>query len=201
MSSNKQGKEKKITPQPHLLPSNYFQKPSVSDEGGGSTGRQLPRWAVHTKPRAEKKLARHLERLEVAHYIPASLRRHVYGKRKPRGNWVPLFPSYVFILQDNVDRSALYRTDTVVQFIEVPDPVQLYRDLRNLYLTLVRKPAEVQQAVYQPGKPVEVRTGPLKGVSGELVEVKKGGSRLMLRVHFFDRAVSVDIDAGMVRAV
>jgi transcription antitermination factor NusG len=227
-------KKKRLTPQPHLFPPNYFlhsaqANPEVTDDApavspetppvtdatpavpqGTAPGEvvsaagpsaALPFWAAHTKPRCEKKLSQHLKRHQIAHYLPTSLRRHLYGNRRPRLNWVPLFPGYVFLMARRFDRIALYRTNTVVQFIEVPDPAQLFADLKNLWRTLIQKPAEVHQVTYTPGKPVLVKHGPLKGVYGELVEVKKGGVRLLIRVHFFDRTVSVDIDAGVVRTL
>ena len=195
MRDSEKTNETSFTPQPHLLPPDYFL------DDGGPRPRLLPFWAAHTKPRAEKKLTHYLTEHNVGHFLPTSLRRHVYGNRQPRLNWVPLFPGYVFLLAETFDRIALYRSNTVVQFIEVPDPAQLYSDLQNLWRTLVQKPAEVHQFTYTPGKPVQVKHGPLKGVYGELVEVKKGGARLLIRVHFFERTVSVDIDSGVVRTL
>lgn len=197
--------------QPHLFPSDYFflgekesesEEPMVSEAPMDSHAfENLPIWAVHTKPRAEKKLVTYLEKEGVSHYLPTSLRRHIYGSRQPRTNWVPLFPGYVFLLQKEFVRRTLYRSNAIVQFIEVPDPKQLYDDLKNLWLTLTRKPTEVELASYKPGSLVEVRSGPLKGVVGEIHRTKKKKTRLLIRVHFFDRVVSVDIDAGHVRAL
>jgi len=159
----------------------------------------MPLWAVHTKPRAEKKLVRFLESVRVGHFLPTLLRRHEYGGRKVRTNWVPLFPGYVFLLEERIDRSLLFRSGAVVQFLPVPRPEELYSDLQSLWLTLSAKPGAVREALYQPGVPVEVVAGPLKGAVGELVKCKKGGERLLICVHMFNQAVSVEIDSGCVR--
>ncbi len=184
----------KYIPQPHLRPVAYF-KEELPCEGS------LPSWAVHTKPRAEKKLTAFLEREGIHYYLPTSLRQHVYGSREPRMNWVPLFPGYVFILQQSLSRSLLYRSNAVVKFIDVDSPIHLYEDLRNVWLALSHKPAEVELALYKPGAPVEVRSGPLKGVMGEIIETGRKKTRLIIHVRFFERAVSVEIDAGRVRPI
>ncbi|MFH2007644.1 MAG: transcription termination/antitermination NusG family protein [bacterium] len=158
-----------------------------------------PLWAVHTKPRAEKKLARFLHSLRIGHYLPTSPRRHVYGGRQARTNWSPLFPGYVFVLQEEIDRTLLFRSGAVVRFIPVPNPEELYQDLQSLWLTLSAKPAAIQETLYQPGVPVEVTSGPLKGVQGELIRTKQGGKRLLICVHLLGTAVTVDIDAARVR--
>lgn len=181
-----------VTSQPHLQPHGYF-------AAKGPVDGLMPLWAVHTKPRAEKKLVRFLESVRVGHYLPTTLRRHVYGGRKTRTNWVPLFPGYVFLLQERIDQSLLFRSGAIVQFISVPRPEELYSDLQSLWLTLSAKPGAVQEALYQPGVPVEVVAGPLKGVVGELVRMRKGGDRLVICVHMFNLAVSVEIDSACVR--
>jgi transcription antitermination factor NusG len=159
----------------------------------------MPLWAVHTKPRAEKKLVRFLESVRVGHYLPTMLRRHEYGGRKVRTNWLPLFPGYVFLLEERIDRSLLFRSGAVVQFLPVPRPEELYSDLQSLWLTLSAKPGAVREALYQPGVPVEVVAGPLKGAVGELIKTKKGGARLLICVHMFKQAVTVEIDSDCVR--
>lgn len=186
--------EERFFPQPHLSPPSYFTEEAPDED-------HLPLWAVHTKPRAEKKLVKFLEMEGVHHYLPTSLRRHVYGSREPRTNWIPLFPGYVFLLQTQFVRRVLYRSNAIVQFIEVANPKELYEDLRNLWLTLTRKPTEVELSSYKPGSLVEVRSGPLRGVVGEIVRAKNKKTRLLIHVHFFERVVSVDIDAGRVRSV
>lgn len=181
-----------VTSQPHLQPHGYF-------AATGPVDGLRPVWAVHTKPRAEKKLTRFLESVRVGHYLPTMLRRHVYGGRQTRTNWVPLFPGYVFLLQEQIDRSLLFRSGAIVQFIPVLRPEELYTDLQSLWLTLSAKPGSVREGLYQPGVKVEVIAGPLKGVVGELIRTRKGGERLVICVHMFQQAVTVEIDPDCVK--
>lgn len=186
--------ENKFISQPYLSPETYFSETPVN-------GNAITLWAIHTKPRAEKKLVQFLQMYEINHYLPTSLRRHVYGAREPRWNWIPLFPGYVFILQEDISRSVLYRSNSMVKIIPIESPKELYQDLRNVWLALTHKPTEVELSLYKPGSPVEVRSGPMRGVIGEILKTKNKKTRLVIRVRLFERAVSVDIDAGCVRPI
>ncbi|MDX9999929.1 MAG: hypothetical protein RBU30_01400 [Polyangia bacterium] len=179
-------------PQPHLVPAGYF---SSAEPPTG----MAPLWAVHTKPRAEKKLARYCEGLGVSHFLPTSLTRHEYANRSVRTHWLPLFPGYLFLLEEELDRIQLFQSGAIVQLMPVPRPGELYTDLMNLWMALVARPSALQEAQYQPGMKVLVVKGPLKGVTGELVKWTKDTERLLIKVHLFERAVSVDIDVAHVR--
>ena len=182
-------------PQPHLHPREYFAGEEPAEAG------QAPVWAVHTKPRAEKKLARFCEMAGVGHFLPTMLSRRTYGNRSVRTSWLPVFPGYLFLLQETFEKVALLRSNAVVQFMRVPRPAELYADLQTLWMALVARPSAVQEALFRPGVKVEVVAGALKGVRGELVESRKGGMRLLIKVHLFERAVSVEVDAAQVRRV
>ncbi len=187
-------------PQPHLQPREYFGVPReevqavIGDE-------RAPVWAVHTKPRAEKKLARFCEMAGVGHYLPTMLRKHTYPNRSVRTSWLPVFPGYLFVLQESFDKVALLRSNAVVQFMRVPRPEELYADLQNLWMTLVARPSAVAEDQFQPGVRVEVISGAMKGVIGEVLEPRKGGVRLMIKVHMFERAVSVEVDMARLRRI
>lgn len=181
-------------PQPHLLPMGYF---ADAEPPPG----KVPLWVAHTKPRAEKKLAQVCAGIGIGHYLPTTLTRHAYANRSVRTYWVPLFAGYVFLLEEKLDKVALYRSNAIVQLMPVPRPGELYTDLANLWMTLVARPGAVQEDEYRPGMRVEVMQGPLAGVVGELVKWKKGTERLLIKVHLFERAVSVEIDVAHVRPV
>lgn len=184
------------TPQPHLWPTHYFAGAEAPEEEKGSGA---PRWVIRTKPRTEKKIARFAEAAGVPYFVPATQRRKVYGNRSVRTSWLPVFPGYFFVLAEQYDRVALLRSNAVLQQIRVPDPGELYRDLANLWRTLVTRPGAVEEDTFVPGVPVQVSSGPMAGVVGELVERRKGGTRLLIKVHLLGRAVSVDIDSAHVR--
>ena len=181
-----------VTPQPFLWPRTYFAGPTP-------TGDDLPHYAVHVKPRTEKQLSRLLASDGIPHFVPTVVSRHVYAGNRLRTHDLPLFTGYVFVLGRPADRAPLFRGNQVIRFIPVPRPTELFEDLQNLWLTLTRRPTAVREEVYRPGRRVEVLSGPLRGVVGELVRTRNDCDRLVIRVRLFDRAVSVDIDVAHVR--
>src|SRR5688572_20857193 len=77
-------------------------------------------WVVHTRPRAEKSLARKLLSLDLAFYLPT---RHQAWRSNGRSfkSYLPLFPGYVFLHARPEDRTAVLATGTVANFLPVPD--------------------------------------------------------------------------------
>ncbi len=177
--------------QPHLFPADYF---SAAERPA-----ELPCWAVRTKPRAEKKLSMLCQDLGLGHYLPTTLRRHCYGNRAVRSHWVPVFAGYVFVMTAALPQVQLFRSNAVLQILTVPQPAELYSDLRHVWLSLAATPGAVEEARYQPGAQVEVVSGPLRGVVGVLEAAPKGKSRILITVRFFERALAVDIDVAHVR--
>src|SRR5262249_45107201 len=92
---------------------------------------EAPWWVLHTRPRAEKAVARKLLTSEVAFFLP------LYEKRWPsRGrllcSYLPLFAGYVFARGDDVHDKAL-KTNQVARILPVPDPRRLCADLSRVY--------------------------------------------------------------------
>jgi hypothetical protein len=183
-----------VAPQPYLWPRTYFAGTPPSGDG-------LPHYAVHVKPRAEKQLSRLLQADGVPHFVPTVVTRHTYAGNRVRTHDVPLFTGYLFVLGRPLNREPLFRGNQIIRFIPVPRPEELFEDLQNVWLTLTRRPTAVREEIYRPGRKVEVISGPLKGVIGELVRTHHDCDRLVIRVRLFDRAVSVDIDVAHVRPI
>jgi transcription antitermination factor NusG len=110
-----------------------------------------------------------------------------------------VFPGYVFVLAEHFARLEVFRSHAAVQLLPVPNPAALYHDLSHLFRTLVARPSAVEESLYQPGVRVEVVSGPLAGVEGELIRSRQGGTRLLVAVRLFERGITVDIDAAHVR--
>src|SRR6516164_5481656 len=60
-------------------------------------------WVLHTRPRAEKTLARNLLKHQIAFFLPLFQRSQRFRGRLVTSH-LPLFPGYVFLLGDNQDR-------------------------------------------------------------------------------------------------
>lgn len=165
-----------------------------SGEWGGT-------WAaVHTRPRAEKKVVAALERNGVPVFLPTVRSRRVYGTRV-RTSEAPLFTGYLFYDFDRIDRIAVLRTYGVVRVIETREPARLASELQALRLLLAKDGvAPTRVELGPPGTPVEVVSGPLMGTQGELVRMV-GGTRLVLKIGFLHFGAAVEIDEACVRRI
>lgn len=153
-------------------------------------------WAVYTKARQEKALARDLVQYEVPFYLPLVTKMTlVRGKRVP--SLAPLFTGYLFLYASEDERVQALKTNRTSQLVTVPDQEQLRKDLRQVQrLILSKAPLTVEQRI-APGHKVRVKAGPFMGIEG-VVETRRGGYRLIVAVNFLQQGVSVELDELMV---
>ncbi len=148
--------------------------------------------AIHTRPRAEKVVARRLDLLDVPYYLPLrpSIRRY---KRKVVTFQIPLLTSYVFAALDPESRLAVLRTQRVVRTILVDDEELFLHELRQIHVAS-RVAEDLSVTDYDPtGRRVRILTGPLAGVEG-LVRERRSRRILVLNITLLQRSVQVDID-------
>jgi transcriptional antiterminator RfaH len=146
-------------------------------------------WVLHTKPRQEKALARHLSAAGVPFYLPCiSKRNRIRGRVLT--SQVPLFTSYLFLLADGAERISALSSDRVVHSLEVHDQNKLWTDLRQIEQLIATGAAVTPEAQLAPGTPVEISTGPLEGLQGTIVR-SASGRRFVVRVDFIQQGASV----------
>jgi len=135
-------------------------------------------WVLHTRPRAEKTLARNLLKHQIAFFLP-------------------LFPGYVFLLGDNQARIQSLTTNTVAQTLHVVNGEELHMDLARVYHLMSSGAPLAPEDRLLPGTPVEITAGPLAGLEGKII---RKGKRLkfIIEVHFLQRGASVEIDSWMI---
>ena len=85
-------------------------------------------WVLHTRPRAEKVLARHCHKRELPFFLPLYHRKW-RSRGRLQSSFLPLFPGYVFLLGGGDVRLAALETNLVAQVIPVNDQRQLHEDL------------------------------------------------------------------------
>src|SRR5436190_9248382 len=71
-------------------------------------------WVLHTRPRQEKSIARHLHKARIPFYLPL-MRRPVRVRSRTVTSYVPMFASYVFLLANQDERVSALTTNRVVQ--------------------------------------------------------------------------------------
>jgi len=134
-----------------------------------------------------------------AAYLPLNREVRFHGKRKTTVE-LPIFSGYVFLRGSLDEAYTADRTKRVVNIIRVADQEQLGWELTNLRLALSKNSNVQPYPFLQSGVRVEVRSGPMRGVQG-IVENRIGVNRLVLQVKMLGRAVSVEIDPGLLEIV
>ena len=152
-------------------------------------------WVMHTKPRAEKSLARRLCELERSFFLP------LYEQRSSRQgrvqtSFLPLFPGYLFIHGTEDDRIQALKTNLVVQCLQVLEQDQLHQDLHNVYRLMKSGDSLVPEVRLEPGRAVEIIHGPLRGMEGRVIR-SQNRMRFLVEVRMLQRGVSVEMESWM----
>jgi transcription antitermination factor NusG len=157
-------------------------------------------WFVaHARPRCEKKIVSHCERLNISTTLP--LYRSV---RKYRGKTVvfekPLFPGYVFLQAVPQQKQSIFQSDYVANLLDVPDQTEFQHQLADI-LQALDTGLEIQLAPeIGKGTRVKVKYGPLQGVEG-WVEERYGFDTVLLRLDFIGQAAAVKLTADNLERV
>lgn len=156
-------------------------------------------WAIYTKARQEKALARELYAYQVPFYLPLIAKRMIYRGRRIKSQ-LPLFTGYLFLCGSDEERLRTLSTNRVSQMLPVHDPVALVRDLRQVRKLIESDaPLSIEDRL-QPGRRVRIHAGPFMGLEGT-IQARRGGYRLIVAVHFLQRGVSLDLDDAAVEAL
>jgi transcriptional antiterminator RfaH len=181
-----------------LLPLEPFVAPPTLLVDGLPEALDGPRWWVlHTRPRAEKTLARRCLRRQLAFFLPLHKRQWRSGGRLLCSH-VPLFPSYLFLCGDSAGRLAALETNLVARCLPVEDQARLHADLARVYRLIVSDAPLTPEERLQPGDLVDIVAGPLAGLQGKVLRRGKQ-LKLLVEVEFLQRGVSAEIESWMLR--
>lgn len=160
-------------------------------------------YAVYTKSRGEKKAKMLLDEQEIPNYLPLVRTLKQWSDRK---KWVqePLIRSYVFVHLAN-DREYLdvLQTDHVVRFITfegkaAPIPQKQIDDIKLLLAS--EADLEVTSENFEKGAEIEVKAGPLKGLTGTLIE-QRGKNKVQIRLEAIGQSILVEIPVVYLKKV
>src|SRR5262249_1016979 len=155
-------------------------------------------WVVHTRPRAEKSLARTAFEKSIPFFLPVYNRRWQKAGRSFFAS-LPLFPGYFFLRSDEQERETLLETRFVANCLAVIDQDRLHADLAQVFDLTTRGVTMSPEERLSPGTRIRIADGPMRGMVGKVL---RGGKRprLVVEVEFLKRGVSVEIDDWMVDA-
>jgi hypothetical protein len=180
-----------LAAEPSLFPAGLFDAPHAAPAESW--------WVLHTRPRQEKALARHLHDGAIGYYLPQFCKRtKVRGKLVPAH--MPLFPGYLFLLADAGQLLQALGTHRVARHLEVFDQNRLWQDLRRLHRLIETGLPVVPELALVPGARVEICSGPLAGLRGVIAR-SLSGHRFIVQVDFIQRGASVMIEDHMLECV
>jgi transcriptional antiterminator RfaH len=155
-------------------------------------------WVLHTRPRAEKTLARRFCDRSISFFLP------LYQKEwRSRGrrlqSYLPLFPGYVFLHGDYQQRVTALETNLVALVLPVKDQLQLHDDLQRVFRLITTGAPITPEERLEPGDPVLIVKGPLAGLDGKVIRRGKH-LKLIIEVQMLRRAVSVEVESWMLQS-
>jgi transcription antitermination factor NusG len=178
--------------EPFISPENLF-------ELSGDAANTSRWWVLHTRPRAEKSLARKLCDRDLSFYLPLHSREWRNRGRRFQSH-LPLFPGYLFMYGDFQSRLTALETNLVAHAILVEDQEQLIADLGRVHQLLSTGAPVTPEDRLEPGDLVEVIRGPLTGLEGKLL--RRGRNlKFVIEVQFLRRAVSAEVESWMIQSL
>ena len=158
------------------------------------------RWYVaHSKPRREKKVVEYCLRQKIGATLPCYNSAHKY-----RGKTVvfrkPLFPGYVFIQCEPIQKDSVRQNDHVANLLDVFDQETFQRQLQDILLALESNVGVRLAPSIGEGMRVRIRGGPLQGVEG-WVEKRYGMTTVLLRLDFISQAAAVQMEADLLEPI
>jgi len=155
-------------------------------------------WVMHTRPRAEKALARRLFKKQTSFFLPVC--QQIRNPEQRATAHLPLFPGYLFLHGPQGALHNALETKLVANCLEVADQYQLTADLRDIQ-RLIESGGPLSREFHpRPGTRVRMIRGPLKGVEGTVTRSGKS-LRFVVQVQFLQSGAAVEVDASMVELV
>jgi transcription termination/antitermination protein NusG len=158
-------------------------------------------FALTSKPRHEKVVAENLRGKGLESFVPLYRAQRRWTDRIQPVD-LPLFPGYVFCRFAYASRLPVLNTPgvtSVVGFSDVPTPVDDADILRIRAIQASGLPAHPWPYV-QVGQKARIERGSLAGLEGVLIR-EKDALRVVVSLELLRRAVAVEIDRDMIRAV
>ena len=171
--------------EPSLFPETLLEQPpaDVPDR----------RWfALYTKARQEKSLARELLKHCTPFYLPL-VKKTLVSRGRKRTSQVPLFGGYLFLYGSEEERVRCLATNRISQVLAVEQPEQLVFDLRQFCRLIAANAPLTIESRLAPGRRVRVRQGAFAGIEGIVVK-RRSETRLLVAITFLQQGASVEID-------
>jgi len=163
---------------------------------------KIPLWfAAYTRSRAEKAVARELEKQQINYYLPLYKTIRQWSDRKKKVE-EPLIRSYIFVHITHKEYRRVLETSGVVNIVHFsgqPVPIPDWQ-IDNLKILLGAEiPIDHETREFTAGEEVCITRGQLTGLRGTVIYVK-GKHKLVISINALNYNVTVDIDPAFVES-
>ena len=176
----------------------------ISETVSNTLNRQSDeKWfAIYTTPRSEKQVCQRLTDEGLETFLPLQKTYRIWSDRK-KLIYKPLLPSYLFVRTVQRNFHQIWQVTGVVRLVSfegkpVPIPQKQIDNLRLLVDSDAR--IEVTSENFEKGDNVEVVSGSLAGLTGELIRIGRQ-NRVVIRIDRLDQNLIVKIPKAFLRKV
>jgi transcriptional antiterminator RfaH len=150
---------------------------------------------IYTRGRFEKKVAAQLKERNIVIYLPLVKKLHQWSDRK---KWIetPLFPNYLFLRADEIMLYEIVKIPGIVRSLyNAGIPVMISENRMKDIIRLVENSEhpEVEYDTMQIGSKVCIKSGPLRGMEGKLIQ-RKGKYKFSVELEAIHASVLIEID-------
>jgi transcriptional antiterminator RfaH len=159
-------------------------------------------YAVYTRPRAEKKVFERLVEAEIETFLPLQRVCRIWSDRKKMVE-KPLISSYIFVKTNSHNFAKVYTTTGVVKFVTFEGiPASIPQKQIEILRLLINSNAEIEVSSenFAKGDYVEVVSGSLIGLTGELIKIGSQ-NRVVVRIDRLDQNLILKIPMVFLRKV
>ena len=157
-------------------------------------------YAIYTHPRAEKQVYQRLLEEGVETFLPLQKTYRIWSDRKKLIE-KPLIPSYLFVKIRTKNFHHVYKIQGVVKFISFEGkPVSIPNKQIDILRLLVNSDAKIEVSAenFAKGDNVEVISGSLVGLTGELIKIGNQ-NRVVIRIDRLDQNLILKIPKAFLR--
>jgi len=154
-------------------------------------------WNVlYTTPRAEKKVYDRLVELGIETYLPLYKTIRQWSDRKKKVE-VPLFNSYIFVRSPEKQRFEILSVYGVVRYLYYLGKPAIIRQKEIDGIRRFLNQTEGYKITVEVGDKVEIASGVMEGVFGEVIRV--GKDKLVLQIEQLGMNLVAEVDRDMVK--
>ena len=159
-------------------------------------------YACYTRPRAEKLVYQRLLEKEIETFLPLQKTYRIWSDRKKLVE-KPLLPSYIFVKTKRKYFPEVYKINGLVKFVTFEGkPASIpQKQIDNLRLLINSdEEIEISSEKFARGDNVEVVSGSLVGLTGELIKIGTR-NRFIIRIDSLEQNLLLNIPRTFLKKI